>query len=514
MDEQQPEQQPQSQAGQDQPLQQPQLPQQFFGATLFADSHAAPSTEKPYHSKRPHKKSRTGCRNCKVRKVKCDEGRPTCRSCKLRKVECVYPTPASSSTSASPATSVTNAAETPATTVVRGSSPEGFSSPASSFRSRQHTPAFSDAAPTGQPLWNPANIDAADMKLLWFYTATTSSSFSVAGPGTPVEEILKVRMVQVAFETPFLMDSLFALSSLHMQSLNQDCDPSRALAYRARSFEGYRTAVESAAPENYAALIANSLFLTALSSQVFREPDGKELYILDWMVVWRGIGLVIDLMGVDNLFHTGMYALFQRPPIDLMAALADIPNHLLFMVSSIKSDDQDYEDIATYHETLKYLASLYMNLRDGFNPVMSLRIVTFFTFLPRRFVELGRQRRPRALVIIAYYAVFLKLTTSIWWLEGVGQRSLLDLCKFLSPEWDHLLHVPKAAMEAEDELEIARVIFQDPNWVPPPPPDLQIDPSSAITVVDDTGRRLTWASKDKKIVVLNSKKPSEPPLWH
>lgn len=349
------------------------------------------------------------------------------------------------------------------------------------------------------------------MKLLWFYTATTaSSSFSVAGPGSPIDDILKVRMVQVAFDTPFLMDSLFALSSLHMQRLGQEFNPSRALAYRSRSFEGYRHAIENPEPQQYPALIANSLFLTALSSQHFREPDHKPLYILDWMVVWRGIGLVIELMGVENLFHTGMHALFERPHIDLEPASANIPNHLLFMVSSIKPDDPDYEDVAIYHETLKYLGSLFMNLREGFNPVMSLRVITWFTFLPRRFVELGRQRRPRALVIITYYAIFLKLINSIWWVEGVGQRSLSDLCEFLSPEWDHLLHVPRAAMEAQTELNIARVIFQDPNWAPPPPLEsLLLDPTSVLTIIDDAGRRLVWTKADKKIVVLDSKKPPE-----
>src|SRR4051812_8100193 len=60
-----------------------------------------PESEKPYHTKRPHRKSRAGCRNCKTRKVKCDEARPSCRACTLRKEHCSYPTTSSSSASAS-----------------------------------------------------------------------------------------------------------------------------------------------------------------------------------------------------------------------------------------------------------------------------------------------------------------------------------------------------------------------------------------------------------------------------
>ncbi|KAM6506350.1 hypothetical protein FSOLCH5_013337 [Fusarium solani] len=398
----------------------PQLQQQeqSFLPDVTADAATAPPPvgEKPYHSKRPHKKSRTGCRNCKARKVKCDEGQPVCRSCKLRNVECIYPA-----------------------------------------LGCQQTLALNDSFPfLTQPLWHPSNIDVEGMKLLWFYTTFTSSSFSVAGPGNPVDNILNVRMVQVAFETPFLMDSLFALSNLHMQNLDQNCDPSHALAYRARFLEGYRRAVEAAAPETYVAIMASSIYLTVLSSQAFREKNSPELYILDWMVIWRGISLIIDQMGVENIFDTGMYALFERPAIDLEASTASIPNHLLFMVSSIKPYDPDYPDVATYHDTLKYLGSLYMYLREGFSPVMNLRIISWFTFLPRRFIDLARQRRPRALVIIAYYAAFLKLIKSIWWLKGVGERSLDDLCNYLGPEWEHLLLVPQEARDIDDELDLAR----------------------------------------------------------
>ncbi|KAK7398043.1 hypothetical protein QQX98_012593 [Neonectria punicea] len=439
-------------------------PASYHPSDATTASDAAP-VERPYHSKRPHKKSRSGCRNCKARKVKCD---------------------------------------------VRGNTPNDFSTSSPAAGSQRHTPAPSDVV--AQPLWCPSHINAADMKLLWFYTTTTSDSFSI-GSHTPVDEILKVRMVQVAFEIPFLMDSLFALSSLHMQSLNQEYDQSRALAYRARSFEGYRRAVENAAPESYAALIANSLFLTALSSQAFRDEESKDLYIIDWMVVWRGIGLVIELMGVEKLFDTGLYELFTRPSIDLEAATTAIPNHLLFMVSSIKPDELDFADVGIYHEALKYLGSLYASLDDGLNPVMHLRIITWFTFLPRRFIELARQRRPRALIVIAYYAAFLKMVNEVWWIQGVGQRSLRDICKHLGPAWEHLLLMPQAAMEVDDELSVVRVILQDPTWVPPSLGTLRLDPSASIALVDDAGRRVAWTPSERRIVVLDSR-PAEDIKWN
>ena len=465
-------------------------------------------SEKPYHSKRPHKKSRAGCKNCKTRKVKCDEARPVCRSCTLRKVECIYPNPPSSSSSQVPP----SPSGSMASTVTLYESPESYA-----LNSRGQSPALagSSSAIVSAPMFRPTNIDAVDMKLLWFYTTATANSFSVDVDGpNPVNDILKVKMVKVAFNIPFLMDSLFALSCLHLQSLDQDCDPGRALTYRARSFEGYRKAVEEAKPETFPALIANSLLLTALSSQVFREDDTKELYIIDWMIVWRGIGLMVEMMGVDSLFNSGMSELFYRPPIDLEKAAAAIPNHLLFMISSIKPDDIDYAHIETYYDTLKYLGSLYSNLKEGLGPVMNLRIITWFTFLPRNFVQLARERRPRALVIIAHYVAFIKIVQNLWWLEGIGDRSLDDISKYLGPEWHHLFSVPRMARNVQGEIHVARIVLEDRNWIPPQPKTIFLDSNSSIALVDDAGRRVQWTPNEKKLVLLDSKAPDEPVTWN
>ncbi|RFN48990.1 sterol regulatory element-binding protein ecm22 [Fusarium flagelliforme] len=462
-----------------------------------------PNSDKPYHSKRPHKKSRAGCRNCKARKVKCDEARPVCKSCRLRKADCVYTTPATSNTSSSSLNgSATN--NSPRASAEKSPAPQKASSPDVESISEEILEEVGSL--TVQPHFRPTPMDRMDMKLLWFYTSSTCTSFSVdEGPLNPINDVLRNKLVQVAFDNPFLMDSLFGLASLHMQSLDLKPDAARALTYRARSFEGYRRAVEQARPETFPALLANSLLLTALSSQNFRDEDAKKLYIIDWMIVWRGIGLVIDLMGVEKLIDSGLYPLFNRPSIDIEQASHHIPAVLLLMINSIEPGDPDYLDVETYYETLQFLGSLYQNLHDGFGPVMMLRIITWFTFVPRNFVQFVRDLRPRALIILAYYAAFLKLPTEVWWMANIGNRSLQDLCEFIGPEWQQYLLVPHMARLVEGELEIARVLFEDPNWSPRAPSNLRLDPTAAVTLVDETGRRVEWLPAEKRLVLMDGK---------
>lgn len=318
-----------------------------------------------------------------------------------------------------------------------------------------------------EPPFRLGGADAYDMKLLWFYTTETFSSFSIEAGKLPyVDNILKSSIVNFAFQSPFLMDCILGLSALHMQSLHMSVPLSKTVGYRARAFAGYRKAIEKADPKDFPALLACSLFMTSLSSEIFREADMKPLYIVDWMVVWRGIGLILELLPIDSLFDSGLAQLFSRPAFNLNQSALSIPANLLFMVTSIKEGDEDFADIQTYYNTLKFLGGLYHELETGFGPVLSLRIITWFTFVPSPFVELAKKHRPRSLVILAHYLCFVKLVQKVWWLNGVADRGIQDIVDNLNPEWQNLLRVPRSAIQILDRIELAKLIQGNHAWEP------------------------------------------------
>ncbi|KAI0595832.1 hypothetical protein F4775DRAFT_344021 [Biscogniauxia sp. FL1348] len=433
-------------------------------------------TSKPYYSKRPHKKSRAGCRQCKRRKVKCDEAKPSCKACTLRKETCVYPDAAKPAPAPSPAPTQapTQAQSQPQARTQSAQSAPPYSnssaaaaSPDSSVESAVFDPG---AMVITEPLFRPGEMaDSVDMKLLWFYTTKTFYSFSINTGRSPViDHVLKVKVVEYAFQSPFLMDCLMALSALHLQSLDQPVPPQRLAAYRARAFEGYRTAIEAANPTDFPALLVCSLLMCALSSQMFREQNDKHIYIIDWMQVWRGISLIVDIISPTSIQESGMAVLFYRPPIDLERSTQYIPNNLLFMITSIKYGDADYEHQKTYYDFLRYFGSLYMELVEhGFSPIMDLRIITFLTFVPKPFYPLAREHRPRALVLLAYYLCFVKLLKDgVWWWQGISDREIKVICEEVGPGWSHLLRVPQMVMEAQTKLEVAKLIINNHNWTP------------------------------------------------
>ena len=371
-----------------------------------------------------------------------------------------------------------------------------------------------------EPLFKPSPaFDDMDMKLMWWYTAQTSTSFSLGADislATPGVNIMRGQLVQLAFSQPFLLDSLYALTAQHLCQLDpsgSSIDVKRAMYYRQKAYLGYRRAIEAADPATYPALLANSLLLCALSSQTFRDPDAPDLYMIDWMVVWKGIGLIVDLISIPALVESGLQALFYRPPVDLEAAAAAIPNNLLFMISSIPYSDPDFEDREAYYTALKHLGSLIHNLREGgVNPIMGLRIVTIFTFIPARFVELARLRRPRTLVILAYYAMFFKLIPIVWWTMNIGQRTLRDICKHLGPDWHYLLRAPLMAIHVDEPVDISRLILEDPTWRPPGDEygPRWVEQVRKLTWVDNAGRQMIFQPERDRMVARES--PDGPDL--
>ncbi|EOO04322.1 putative c6 zinc finger domain protein [Phaeoacremonium minimum UCRPA7] len=167
------------------------------------------------------------------------------------------------------------------------------------------------------------------------------------------------------------------------------------------------------------------------------------------------------------MFKSGMAVLFHRPPIDLDQSALNIPNNLLFMVTSIKDGDPDFPHVQTYYDTLKYLGSLYFELSKGFSPILDLRIIVFFTFLPKEFVELARQKRPRTLVILAYYLTFVRLMRNgVWWMRNISDREVISIYDILGEEWQPLLRVPIMALSVDNKADLAKLIMENDNWEP------------------------------------------------
>lgn len=413
------------------------------------DTREHPGIDRPFRTLRPHNKSRLGCTNCKKRKVKCDETRPICGTCQLRNADCEY-------------LLVQNAPSNTAVVHSRKAKPstsEDLSLSVSRIDIRARRPASGIDKPCVDALSSPnfGPVDFVDMKVLWFYTSATCRSLSGALEGAdqlPLQETLQNAVVQSAFESPFLMNTLLALTSLHMESLGQDVGAKKTLHYCGMAFEGHRKAITVARPETYGALLTNALLLSLLASPTLRRTGEPRLLLIDWLLMWHGLSSVFDITGSECVASSGLTALFSRPGIQPHATSADVPKELLTMFSCLTADDEEFSDTRTYHEALRCLGSLYHHLfKYGIDNMIIMRIATWFTLVPASFVGLARSQKPRAMVILAHYAAFLKLADSFWWLAGVGDSSICDIWQNLGSEWHEYIQLPMGVMGAAGKEE-------------------------------------------------------------
>ncbi|KAG6193075.1 hypothetical protein E4U27_000940 [Claviceps purpurea] len=472
-------------------------------------------------SRRSHPKSRMGCQNCKSRKVKCDEERPSCRLCLLRKEDCVYIAPSSKKLLRWQTSSVPTrrARDLRRSRTSRTDSLYSYSDGTMSDQS-----SLVPVAAVREPVATLPGCDPIDMKIIWHFMTHTCSSFSSEGDS---QKVMRVHVMKHALDVRFLLRSVLALSCLHARTCTgeQLGDAARHRLYQTESLQEYRMAIEAAEPRTFGALMANSLLVTVMSSESFRDPAAPDLYILQWMLVWRGIGVIFGRNHRSSLSGTGLTQLFHRPSMNLDEGVKFVPHYLTFMIMTIRPHDADYPYVATYLYALMYLGSLYQHLeQDGLNSVMKLRIITWFTFLPSSMIGLFREKRERALVILAHYSVFLKIAVSNWWLAGVGHRSLRDICNHLSPGWSKELRIPLRALSVDDPFELTRLILDNPYWEPDYSSwSLFVSPEEAeereremrqLGLVDDEGRRIQISPEAGTVVLAEPGVPGEEPVWN
>jgi hypothetical protein len=102
------------------------------------------------------------------------------------------------------------------------------------------------------------------------------------------------------------------------------------------------------------------------------------------------------------------------------------------------------DDIArTYAETLSYIGSLHSAVRLGRESSRKLcqRLIGFGAMLPPRFLQLIRDNRPRALVVMALFfaASAVESLSEVWWVGDAGTIEVHAIKEELPLRWRALL---------------------------------------------------------------------------
>ncbi|KAJ6781079.1 hypothetical protein PWT90_03060 [Aphanocladium album] len=347
------------------------------------------------------------------------------------------------------------------------------------------------------------DVDAAVKNhLLAHFRDHTSTAFNVDPIDRRVSDnILSKTAFDLSFQNSTLMNAMMALSALHIKHMRiaePELIRNLAIWYSRAAMAQYVADVEIANPDSIPHLLVASLLMTAVASESFREVRvDNTLCILSWIKLWSGIGVMMQRVTVTGLINHGLSKLFYRPPFNTEGAAKHAPYALSVAASFFIGSDEDVQHRELLLEVLKCIGVLYKHLRDGLSPMMRLRIITWFTFLPAGFIDLVMQKNARALVFVAHYAIFLKLTTRVWWMENVGQKTIEQLVPLMRDSYgsfyEYLVETPEKALHTNDIDELGRLLLEDNEWVHEPRP---FTPEEMMywgvreTFVNDAGRAI------------------------
>ncbi|QSZ32690.1 hypothetical protein DSL72_002269 [Monilinia vaccinii-corymbosi] len=399
-------------------------------------------------TKRPHKKSRAGCQTCKSKKIKCDEAKPKCSFCNIRKLSCHYvQKPAKGDETSNSMHLRQNAS------LEKHGTPDGPVQSVEISWDFRNSP-FPPIATANKVL------SMTDICMMHHYSTITGP---IVALGPEACHVMQVAVPSLALENEFLMNGMLGLASLHNQHLlpqNKEYRRQTAL-YRAKALRDYRTAlmVVTKDSKNYEAVLVMALLLVILASG--DRDDKDELTVVNWMGLYRGLCLIVSMKTPDGGVNAtpSVGPIFVRNLKDLLATTM-VPLALLDMLN-IDPSDQDFGDLGVYCGTLDALGNLYASIRrDELNEPLFIRIISWPSFTPTEFADLVKEKRPRALVICAYYMSFIKLVSGLWWLEGLADRDLFAITQMLGPGWNHVLDVPLEVLRTQERRKIVDILLR------------------------------------------------------
>ncbi|KAI0205092.1 hypothetical protein F4808DRAFT_273009 [Astrocystis sublimbata] len=357
--------------------------------------------QRPNPSRRPHSKSRTGCRVCKSRRVKCDETRPSCRRCQTHGVRCEFDYP------------------------IDGTAPRAHHEHnGRDTLSINHLISPSVASTPESILFPGTWFSVFELELFHHYITSTSLTLAC----DPVaRNFWRVNVPQLGFSHIYVLKGVFAIAALHLARLRpqqRDSLVEQAMINHTAASSMALPLITSASGELFQPVFHFSILTTMITFARPRAPDNFLLVsdgiVPDWLLLTRGVrsllqsqgDAVLSMSSLDALFYAGMQ-----------------------LSSRWEHENKEHEGLKDLETNIRLHAApeKVAALCDGilalkrcfnlFNSVASEEermrsALLWMVKVPDPFIELLKSQNSEALCVLAFFCVLLRRLEHLWWIEG------------------------------------------------------------------------------------------------
>jgi hypothetical protein len=383
---------------------------------------------------RAHTKSRNGCDQCRIRRVKCDEKGPPCSNCTTRELKCTYLKVAArrATTHIAPPSSTSDVLQ----------SLDGHGSPVAAMPG----PAVATIPVSAPTQTNSFGIN--NLELMHKFATETYKSLCISDSEI---QIWKITVPTLALKHDYLMNGILALASLHIATT---CGPSEValmyyeagLQYYNRSLTPFRNAIDSITPHNCDAVFAHSIVMIAIgiaSPQLTGMKDECASTTKNIVILFELLQGVKKILQVSKswikleLFSQGEF--WKNTPAELDPDTEAALTHL--------SDLNDQVMVGVYSEqhrinktVIAHLRHCYAKFAHSADPAPAF---AWLAAVEKGFVDSLRCRQPFSLLILMYWGVLLRELDGLrWWARDAGRvlvSELFDALRSGDPRWQSAL---------------------------------------------------------------------------
>ncbi|VUC27393.1 unnamed protein product [Clonostachys rosea] len=375
------------------------------------------------HAKLFHKKTRTGCQRCRMRR--CDEGKPICSNCKRLDLVCEFPRVAA---------------------VARDSSKHSDK--------QKHSESDLESVES-------ESRRKLELELFYHYSTETAKSIAI---GESTQDIWGPIMCSAALRSDAVLNSICLLSALHkahkekLSGIKETIDVQKCIStYLHLALNAHHKDLEHLTAENidYACLV----------SSAFRVYDFQRLknrglkpYTppVDWLRM-TGATHIVFLQAMelarDNPESIGwrmtsgaFYVVEERQKLQHSEELLHLLEH---RESRERAEAWSDKTHMVYSLAISVVGAIW-RFRDAEElcPELHLRLLILPMLLDDDFVAFVEERRPRALAILAHYFVMLRWLRNMWYIGDSGHREAWAIIQELPREWQGLLDEPLRMLES------------------------------------------------------------------
>ncbi|KAF2493049.1 hypothetical protein BU16DRAFT_96539 [Lophium mytilinum] len=381
----------------------------------------------PSRKRKPHKKSRRGCRNCKLRRVKCDEATPKCKKCIDFGASCNYDMSK-------------RAGDLDMSFAGVSVSFDGFS------EVTVHEPQTKQFSFADYPLpdflypdldffkESVLQLDKASRDRIARFQMRTVLSVGTAR----CSKIFQSELIPMALSRPYLMHAVQTVTAIEdrhfsdkpaKRSMIEAYHMSHAAAHFNKALSAPLKETERDAIWSTAILLGVSAFAytdasVPAESWPLKPSDPDDLEWLRMTELKHAIYKLTDPLRYGSMF----YAIRDEY---LTTYLSHIPEHGIegiprTFVDLFELTPSSSNESCPYYHSLHILSQL---LRDTYNRVTFIRYLAFIMHMTPEYKRLLGLKDPRALTMLAYW--YGMVVDAMWWMKRRARLECQATCLYL-----------------------------------------------------------------------------------